>query len=289
MSKKRNRSLVIAGLAAAPLLAACAAGRDAPPAAASAPAGTVYACSHRGSLQGFGGTLEFDMVFAKDGAVLSDKASWYTHFDPPDRETDEPETMEGLVEAPSARVFIGIRWPQAFSWLKLATGKDPVAYAEITSSNSALYDAPFRGAERWHQLIIVRGGEAAVDTEIDDRFLLLNPAEPVLASDYHHRSGVVLDMPIEALLAWGSSLRTLAVYDVFVEPREYQPNSSPTSPAAKRRIVGEYRLRVAAVARAYAAMRKQHAVWRRGLKDYKANCKAGRMEGSRADFIPYRP
>ena len=271
------------------LLAAPATAREAsPPVANSEWPKTILACRNYGPLEGVGGTIEFDTLFTEDGAVFSESAKWTANVrsmpNPDSSAAATPVDTMVRVEGRPAEAWITIEWPNTNPWRKPAVGTDPASSATVKIANFGLIGQTMRKKERWHQTVIVRGSEVLVARDGDDRLLILSGMEPALISDYG-MPAMNLTIPIASLLAWGGDLGTLVVYDVFIEPRKYQPNVYPNGPAGKMRIVGEYRINVVALASAFNKMRAQYIAWQKSLTDIKASCKSMKVEDPSADII----
>lgn len=268
------------------LAAAPAGAQTQPPGTGTEWPRTMYACRHYGPLEGIGGTLEFDILFTAEGAVFSETAKWSASFYPPGRSPFAPTVADTIVrvQRDPNDGWITIGWPGDNAWDKSPASADPADKAVIRISSFALFRQAFRKKERWRQAIIARGSEVLVARDGEDHILLLSPLEPALVSDFGPVSDM-LTMPIANLLAWGSGRDTLTVYDVFVQPRKYVANAFPNGPAGKMRIVGEYRVDIAALADAWARARAQHAAWRAGLTDAKAMCAPTQVDDPSATII----
>lgn len=251
---------------------------------------TMYACRHYGPLEGFGGTLEFDMLFTAEGTTFSQRARWSANFRPdgsPQRRA-RPSGADQLVKVQGkpAEGWIIVEWPNDNPWRKADPGEDPAEHATVRISNFGLFGEKMREKkERWRQTVIVRGSEVLVRQQGDDRYLILSFVEPALVTGLGSSAGPGLGMPVANLLAWGHGVDALTVYDVFVEPRKFVRNSFPDGPAGAMRIVGEYRIDTNAFADAMGKMREAHRGWRSSLTDFKKTCQQTKVDDPSKEVI----
>ena len=254
---------------------------------------TIYTCRHSDALESFGGTLEFSTIFTEQGTVFSDIVHWSAKFRPTDPVTGKSmaanpalaaiDTMV-LVQGKQAGGTIAIAWPSANSWRKPAPDVDPAVHADVTISFSGRGEK-LRRKERWHQSILVRDSEVLVVPQDGDRYVILSPLDPALVTDFDARADTRLTLPAASLLAWGSGLEMLIVYDVFVTPRKYRRDRFPNGPAGRMRVIGEYRIDIASFTRAFVEMRAAHGAWRQNLGDVKSRCEIGEMTDPSTEIL----
>lgn len=273
---------------AAPLLVQTASAQESATAPAAKWPQTMYQCRHRAPLDGFGGTLEFDTLYTEAGAIFFESGRWTSDYWPmraPPLPADRVAVRSIIAPAGQPNgMTVMIGWPGGNSWDKTPT-PDPSAKANIRIVNIDGVARTMRKKERWHQSIVVRNSEVLVYANGDDRMLFLNPLEPALVSNYGDTSNMDLTMPVANLLAWGSGLETLTVFDIFVEPRKYDPHSFPNGPAGAMRVVGEYRIDMTALAAAFDKIRAEHRGWRAGLTDFKTRCEATQVADPSMEII----
>jgi hypothetical protein len=248
---------------------------------------TMYQCRHRAPLDGFGGTLEFDTLYTEDGAIFSEGARWTSGYWPLHTPLPAHLIPARSIILPAGQpngMTVMIEWPGGSVWDKTPT-PDPSAKAVMRIVNIDGVARTMRKKERWHQSVVVRNSEVLPYSNGEDRMLFLSPLEPALITNYGQTSNMDLTIPVANLLAWGSGLETLTVFDIFVEPRKYDPNSFPNGPAGQMRVVGEYRIDMGALAAAFDKIRSEHRNWRAGLADFKANCEATEVEDPSMEII----
>lgn len=271
------RAALIAAIAAA----APAAAQDSSPAKPEWPK-TVYACHQHSNFDEFGGMLDFDVTYGEDGSVISEGGRWTAMIE-----------QGGILGAPKANApdvggpeqgSIVIEWPRFDSWLKDKPA-DPLANATIKISNHALFAQKMRKEERWRQAVVARGSEVLVNSTNEYPILWLSPLEPALVTDYYGPGWSPFSMPFGNLLAWGSGLDKLTIYEVFVQPRKYKPNTFPNGPAGIMRIIGQYQLEIPALASAFAGIRARHDAWRKSIADFKAGCREQQMDDPSMEII----
>lgn len=230
---------------------------------------TVYECSHRGSLDKLGGTLEFDTIFTEAGAVYEERARWDMAIS---RQWPQQPAGKLLRIDPNAESRIVIAWSNPGLWFK--PGKDPADYAQLTVSSPSGYREKMRKKERWFQSIVIRDEAAPIAEKAADRFLLRHLLRPGLKGDLlDDVYPSPLSMPIESLVAWGSGVDALTVYGVFVEPRKYRRHIHPSDPIGSMRIIDEYRIDTAMLKQVSEAIRSSHASWRKSIDGPKTRCK----------------
>jgi hypothetical protein len=257
------RAALIAGLTAAlPLAGTCVAAPPKPPPA------TYFACSHRiADLGGHSGALELEKTFGEDGSVRSFSVTL--------------EEWEGSFirhRSPAERSSVELRWPgnqhvsatsRRFSW---AEGS-----IKINISNDGLHR--FQKKERWRQTVVDRNGTVFVHDEQGMRSLFLNGFEMWLMSDMRSLSSPGLEMSVDALLAYGTGVPTLTVYETLLQHRRYRRNVYPNTPIRRLRVVAEYEIDVLALARTVAEVKQAAQSWEAGLGDFKVECER-RMDES---------
>ena len=272
----------------APLLGQAASAQESGSAQAAEWPKTMYQCRHRAPLDGFGGTLEFDTLYTEAGTIFSESGRWTSDYLP----RRAPPLPAGLMAEQSIILPAGqpsgmtvmIEWPGGNVWDKTPT-PDPSAKAMIRIVNIDGVARSMRKKERWHQSVVVRNSEVLPYANGNDRMLFLSPLEPALISNYGDTSNMDLTMPVANLLAWGSGLEALTVFDVFVEPRKYDPHSFPNGPAGPMRAVGEYHIDMTALAAGFDKIRAEHRWWRAGLADFKTRCEATQVSDPSLEII----
>jgi hypothetical protein len=271
----------------AALIAAIAAAAPAAAQDSSAPAKpewpkTVYACHQHSNFEEFGGMLDFDITYFEDGSVVSEGGRW-TAIIEQRKILGAPKANAPDVGGPE-RGSIVIEWPKFDPWLKEKPA-DPMANATINISNHALFTQKMTKQERWHQAVVARGSEVLVNNTNEYPILWLSPLEPALVTDYDGPGWSPFSMSFANLVAWGGGLDRLTVYDVFVQPRKYKPNSFPNGPAGIMRIIGEYQLDILALTSAFAGIRERHDAWRKSIVDFRASCDEQQMDDPSMEII----
>ncbi len=235
---------------------------------------TMYECSHRGPLQTFGGTLEFNIIFTEGGAVHEERARWGITIS---RQWPQQPAGKLLHIGPNAESRITIAWSNPTLWLK--PGKDPAAYAQLTISSPSGYREKMRKQERWFQSIVMRDEATLIAEKGGDRFLAKHLLPPALKGDFLSGGSLrQLTMPVESLVAWGSGVDALTVYDVAIEPRKYRRNTYPNDPIGRMRIIDEYKIDTTLLGQVSEAVRSSHTSWRKSIDDPKTRCKKTLME-----------
>jgi hypothetical protein len=243
----------------------------APPAAAGAAAdeqprqdrATLYRCTR--SIQGFEGEpgfLALEKVFREDGTVYSRSVVL---------EDYAPSFVP--VQA-SARAFATLRWPgdhrfqrevEPFNWSR---GSIQISYLDGTVNRFR----PLR-REVWRQVVLDRNGAALIHETGGMRMLFLNGLNMHLMSELAPLSSPGrLHMALDDLIAWGTGAERLTVYETMVQRRRYVPNVYPNGPAGRMRIVAEYDIDMAVLARRVAQVRAATASWESGLTDIPGSC-----------------
>jgi hypothetical protein len=226
-----------------------------------------YACHFHGGLERFGGTLEFDTMLNEDRSVYTENAQWNFHQSGQGRLEDAARklvTSDGRKEG-----WISVGWSNDDLRGMSGSIREAVDNASVRITN---YNWPnARKRELWRQSIIVRGREVLVIPDKNDRYLMA--VSPVLASRFDSPSSPSLAVPISDLLAWGSGLPSVTIYDVLVESRKYRENSYPNDPAGRMRIIAESAVDVQLLNDVFKALVERHALWLKSIGSPSSNCK----------------
>jgi hypothetical protein len=207
--------------------------------------------------------LRASKSFREDGTVNSMMVQWEDNQGRAVRRQD-----------PNDRAFVTFQWPGGH---RFAREGEPFDWSQGSIEISLITAAPGRHqvlrGEEWRQVVVDRDRAALVHDSDGMRILLLSGLDLHLMSELEDlTSPGRLDMGLDSLLAWGAGATTVTVYEMLVTRRPRTRNSSPTSPAGRRRIVGSYDIDVAALARAGAQARETTVRWEAGLASRWREC-----------------
>lgn len=229
-----------------------------------------YRCQTRiPNLGGDSGALSLDKTFSPDGSVRGMSVNledWQPPYVKPARVGE--------------RAMATIKWPgdhriggssEPFSW---SNGSIEIVYLAEGSGRHS----PLKG-EQWRQVVVDRNRSAIVHESGGMRTLFVGGLDLLL------QSGLVdlpspghLSMSLDGLLAWGSGVGSVTVYETMVMRWKSRRNSYPTSPAGRARIVGQYELDVAVLGRKVRQVRDATSAWEAGLADFRNVCEKGVVE-----------
>lgn len=226
-------------------------------AAASAKQGdgavTVYQCEHNARLPEDGyADLRVVKSFREDGSVYSMHVDW----------EDNQGSLVRLSRA-GDQAFLSLKWPgehrirrdgEPFDWSR---GSVNVTFLAADSGN-------FRNlkGEKWKQVIVARDDSVLVREQDGMKLLSLMGFNLHLVTELEALSSPGrLTMSLDSLLAWGSGVEWLTVYETRVTRRKKDRNTFPDSPVGRSRIVGSYQLQAAALERAAGLIREATQEW----------------------------
>jgi len=209
------------------------------------------------------GAVTVDKTFSEDGSVHG------LRIEVEDRAPDF--VVPG---APSGSATARLTWPgehrvrlrpEPFSW---TDGSIRIDYNDHASNRYR-----FGNRERWRQFVVDRRRALPVYAHEGARVLLYQGLGPALMSELIPlTSGVGLRMSLDDLLAWGSGVERLTVYDTIVQHRRFEPNVYPNTPAGPRRIVGEYGIIVASLRSKADEVQRLVQQWEATLTDVRTTC-----------------
>ncbi|HEX8307921.1 MAG TPA: hypothetical protein VF645_05820 [Allosphingosinicella sp.] len=264
MTAPARIALLAAAVAAAPLPAAVQEVRSPKP---KAQPRALYRCQHRiPNLGGHSGALTFSKTYREDGSVQSlsvQLEDWGGSF----------------IRRSAGSANVTLRWPGDH----LVRKGGPFDWAE--GSIDVSFDAGNAGShrilpkERWRQVVVDRNRSVIVHETEGMRTLFLSGLDMRLVSELVPVSSPGrLWMSLDGLLAWGSGLETLTVYETLVSGRRYDPDVYPNSPAGRMRVVAQYEVDVEALNRKVEQVRSETQSWEAGLVDFRKVCERGSEE-----------
>ncbi len=218
----------------------------------------TYYCS--GSVQPSGPRsqpVSVTKVFLEDGSVYHQSVELY----------EEPGYVRA--QAPSDRVAVTLKWPGE---LHFPLGEQPFSWEDGSIRISPYPQAGFRPerGEVWQRTVIDRNGSVRVYEHEGVRLLLATRMEPMLASSPDPPNGGWVTMSVNNLLAWGHGVDRLTGYSLLVQRRRYRANSYPNDGIGRQRIVAQYEIETAGLARRVAEIREAVTAWERQLGDFHA-------------------
>jgi hypothetical protein len=208
--------------------------------------------------------LEIFKSFGTDGAVNSMQVHW-------------EDNQAGAVRLlnPDDRAFVSLQWPgehrigryeEEFDW-----SRGSITVTLLVADAAANFR--LLPGEEWRQMVVDRNGSVLVHERKGMRTLFLSGLDLRLVSDLEPpTSPGRLSMSLDSLLAWGTGVERLTVYETRVTRRKKVPNTYPTSPAGRIRVVGSYEVDVAALALAFAQVRAATEAWEAGLASSWRQC-----------------
>lgn len=229
-----------------------------------------YRCRTRiPNLGGDSGALSLDKTFSPDGSVRAMTVNLEDWKPPYVKPAGVGERAMATIKWPGDHRIP--RSPEPFSW---SNGSIEISYF---AEGSRRY-SPLKG-ERWRQVVVDRNRSAIVHESGGMRTLFVGGLDMVVQSGLMDLpSPGKLSMSLDGLLAWGSGVASLTVYETLVTRRKYRKHSYPTTPAGRARIVGQYDLDAAILARKVQQVRDSTSAWEAGLTDFKTVCEKGVVE-----------
>lgn len=213
----------------------------------------VYQCEHSERLpKGGYSDLRVLKSFREDGSVYGMQVEW----------DDNQGSLVRLTQ-PGDRAHLSLKWPgdhrisaegEPFDW----------SHGSIKVSLIAANGANLRNlkGEKWKRIIVTRDDSVRIYGQDGTKQLMLMGFNLHLASDLEHLgSPGWLTMPLGSLLAWGSGVERVTVYETRVTRRKQGRNAFPDSPIGRSRIVGAYELEPAALERMARLVREATLNW----------------------------
>jgi hypothetical protein len=224
----------------------------------------LYRCGHRiTNPGGDNGALTLSKTIWEDGSVQSFSV--------------ELEDWGGsFIRRSAGSANVTLRWPGdhlvrkggPFNW---AEGSIDVSFDAGTPSRYRILPK-----ERWRQVVVDRNRSVIVHETGGMRALFPSGLDMRLVSELVPLSSPGrLWMSLDGLLAWGTGLETLTVFETLVRARRYDPNVNPNSPAGRMRVVGEYEVDIAALNRKVEQVRSETRSWEAGLGNFRTVCERG--------------
>lgn len=198
---------------------------------------SVYQCDRSVRLpEGGYAELSLTKLFREDGSVYSMNVHW---------EDDQGSLVR--LQRPGDQAFLSLKWPgehridaehEPFDWSR---GSATILYL-------AADGAIFRNlkGEEWRRTVVARDDSVRTVDDGGMKLLVLMGYLHLVSDLEPTSSRGRLTMPIDLLLAWGSGVERLTVYETRVTRRKARPNTYPTSPAGRHRVVGSYEVDIAA-------------------------------------------
>ena len=162
---------------------------------------------------------------------------------------------------PEDQAIVELNWPgQHRIW------RDEAAFDWSSGSIQIGYfgrDNPFQyqSGETWRQTVVDRDRSILVHESDGVRMLFLSGLEFHLMSELNPRSSLGhLRMGIDAFLAWGNGAQSITVFETLVRRAQSRSGSSD-SLAGRRRIIAEYDVDMAALARTVARVHEAVSTW----------------------------
>ena len=217
----------------------------------------TYYCSGPATLPGQGQSVSVTKVFLEDGSVYNQSVEFY----------GEPAFVRA--HAPNDRIAVTLKWPGE---PRFPLGTQPFSWDDGSIRISPYPQAGFRPerGEVWQRTVIDRNGSVRVYEQDGVQMLLTTRMEPMLATSLDPPNGGWMTMSIGNLLAWGQGVERLTGYSLLVQRRRYRANSYPNDGIGRQRIVAQYEIETAGLARRVGEIREAVTAWESGLGDFHA-------------------
>jgi hypothetical protein len=217
-----------------------------------------YRCSHRANLGEQGATLTIQKDYMADGSVSAMSVQW-------------EDSGGAAVRGPRASVVL--HWPADM----YSTSGGPLDWATGTITISVNSPEAYRlgRQEKWRQTFVDRNRSRRIYGGDDGtRYLMPTEQDVSMASGlYPLYTPQALRMGLDAFLLWGTGVPTLTVYETLAPFDRLPRRGYPNAPSPRRRLIVDYDVDVALIARRTAEIRQASTTWEAGIGDFRTACR----------------
>ena len=173
---------------------------------------------------------------------------------------------------PRDQAYVSVAWPGNQFW-----GPDPKRFDWARGAIKINYFPAAQNAfqrnknEWWNQTVVDRAGSAMVYTDKKGTRYLIGSGLDLFLTNDPARSMTGLIMSVDNLIAWGTGVDAVTVYNLAVAHRK-SPDKRDL-PIGAKRIVASYGIDTRALAAAVAKVRAAVTAWEATIADYKTACK----------------
>ena len=170
---------------------------------------------------------------------------------------------------PGDRFSVALKWPGGD---RFVPGARPFSWEDGSIQISSFPQGgiwPERD-ELWQRTVIDRKGGVRVFEHGGVPMLMTTRTGSLLTTGFEPPPGGGTTLLLDNLLAWGHGAARLTGYLVLVQRRPYPANTYPIDGRGRERIVSQYEIEVAGLARQVAEIREAVEAWERGLGDFHA-------------------